>query len=100
MVGCNLTVHLNRLGKQLLVFMCIPSMLVFLNIKAISLGNTNVTLLPVPEKLYFYKANIQINDDIMQSAAITREQSGPFAFMIKVFTLDGNTTSYRLLVCT
>ncbi|XP_065895564.1 uncharacterized protein [Dysidea avara] len=56
MVGCNLTVHLNRL--------------------AISLGNANVTLLPVPEKLYFYKANIQINDDIMQSAAITREQSG------------------------
>ncbi|XP_065897512.1 uncharacterized protein [Dysidea avara] len=78
MVGCNSTVNLNRL--------------------AISLGNTNVTLLPVPEKLYFYKTNIQINDDIVQSAAITtREQSGPFTFIIKVFTFDGNTTSYRLL---
>ena len=96
MVGCNATVNLGRLGKHCGVFFLY---LYTLYIKAIDLSSTNVTLVPVPGKLYFYKANIQSNDDVMQSAVTARERFGPLAFVIKVFTLDGNVTSYSLLVC-
>jgi len=94
MVGCNATINLGRLGKHCGVF---P--LFTLYIKAIDLSSTNATLVPVPGKLYFYKANIQSNDDVMQSALTARERFGPLAFVIKVFILDGNVTSYSLLVC-
>jgi len=62
--------------------------------KAISLDNTNVTLAPVPGKLYFYKVNVEVADNTMRR---TTSMTGPI--VIKVLTLDGNITSYRLLVC-
>jgi len=68
--------------------------LLILFVKGISLDNTNVKLVPVSGKLYVYKADIQTNDDFQDS----RLRSGPFAYIVRVSSLDNNVTSYSLLV--
>ncbi|XP_065897024.1 uncharacterized protein [Dysidea avara] len=76
MVGCNSTINSSRSG--------------------ISLDNTNVTLVPVPGKLYIYKASFQISNDF-QNTIMRRSNFGPFAYIVRVSSLDSSVTFYRLL---
>ena len=95
MVGCNSTINFSRSGKY--VPACLYSLLISFT-KGISLGNTNITLVPVPGKPYVYKAKIQISNDF-QNTSIARSNSGPFAYIVRVSPLDNNVTSHSLLVC-